>query len=115
MDGSCSGLKSEAPFTRQPTLHSPHWAAPHWAAPHYSSDVSVWTTTAMIPYLQRGDIYCVPFYCSIPAKKKEKKLCVGVPWQQKQATVYLLHVVVQSGLQGVKAKVPFPQFLLKHG
>ena len=28
---------------------------------------------------------------------------------------FLLHVVVQSGLQGVKAKVPFPQFLLNHG
>ena len=28
---------------------------------------------------------------------------------------FLLHVAVQSGLQGVKAKVPFPQFLLLHG
>ena len=28
---------------------------------------------------------------------------------------FLFHVVVQSGLQGVKAKIPFPQFLLNHG
>ena len=28
---------------------------------------------------------------------------------------FLLHVVVQSELQGVKAKVLFPQFLLNHG
>ena len=27
----------------------------------------------------------------------------------------LLHVAVQLGLQGVKAKVHFPQFLLNHG
>ena len=28
---------------------------------------------------------------------------------------FLLHVAVQSGLQEVKAKVPFPQFLPHHG
>ena len=28
---------------------------------------------------------------------------------------FLLYVAVHSGLQGVKAKVPFPQFLLNHG
>ena len=28
---------------------------------------------------------------------------------------FLLHVAFQSGLQRVKAKVPFPQFLLHHG
>ena len=28
---------------------------------------------------------------------------------------FLFHVVVQSGLQGVKAKIPFLQFLLDHG
>ena len=28
---------------------------------------------------------------------------------------FLIHVSVQSGLQGVKSKVPFPQFLFKHG
>ena len=87
------------------------------------------STTACIGSLLRvaGSTAAAGFLCSLIHRQPHtlaasssagsRQRCLGNgQWETIQGNnSFLFHVVVQSGLQGVKAKVPFPQFLLLHG